>query len=282
MLARHNLRPRHTLGQNFIARPEPIAAALAAADVGPADTVLEIGPGLGALTQALATRAGAVRAIELDRSLAPALAETVGGCGNVRLVFADAREVDYAATVAPASGERAKAIANLPYYATTPLLERLIWSPACFGRIVVLVQAEAVGRIIASPGEAGYGPLSLLAECFYSGEVVTRVPRDCFWPQPHVDSALLALRRRSDAPPREAAEELFALIGAAFAQRRKTVVAALAGNRGGAGGLPALPRDTVRQALADAGLALTVRAEQLSLAEFLRLLTALRNQVAQQ
>lgn len=279
LLAKHNLQPRHTLGQNFIVRPEPIAAAVEAAAVGKTDTVLEIGAGLGTLTRALAARAGRVCAVELDRAFRPALAEAVGACDNVELTFGDARALDLAALVAPAQGTAAKAVANLPYYATSELLEKLILSPARFGRIVILVQAEAAARISAKPGTVGYGPLSLLTGCFYETGIVMRVPRDCFWPQPKVDSALLALRRRPDAPTAEAAAPLLALIRAAFAQRRKTIAAALAHNRGRAGGLPALPRDAVALALAEAGLPAAARAEQLSLDDFARLLTALGNQV---
>lgn len=279
LLAKHALQPRHTLGQNFIVRPEPIAAAVQAALLAKSDTVLEIGAGLGTLTRALAERAGRVCAVELDRAFRPVLAETVGACGNVELTFGDARALDLAALVAPAQGATAKAVANLPYYATSELLEKLILAPARFGRIVILVQAEAAARISAKPGLAGYGPLSLLAECFYETELVMRVARDCFWPQPKVDSALLALKRRPDAPTAEAVAPLHALIRAAFAQRRKTIVAALAHNRGGVGGLPVLPRDVVARALAEAGLPATARAEQLGLADFARLLTALGSQV---
>lgn len=279
LLARHGLQPRHSLGQNFIVKPEPIIAAISAASLAKSDTVLEIGAGLGTLTRALAECSGRVCAIELDRAFQPVLAETVGACDNVELVFGDARSLDLAALVAPAQGNTAKAVANLPYYATSELLERLILCPARFECIVILVQAEAAARITAGPGEAGYGPLSLLAECFYQSELVLRVTRDCFWPQPKVDSALLALRRRPCAPTAEAIGPLYALIRAAFGQRRKTIAAALTHNRGGVGGLSALPRAAVAQALAEAGLPASARAEQLGLTDFMRLLTALGSQV---
>lgn len=282
LLARHNLRPRHTLGQNFIIRPEPVEDAVTAAAVGPEDTVLEIGPGLGTLTRALASRAHRVVAIELDRSFIPVLSETVGPCANVQVTFGDAREQDIKSLLAPATGSNAKAVANLPYYATTELLERLVTSSVAFAAIIVLVQIEAVQRIIAKPGDQGYGPLSLLVEYFYQGSLAARVPRDCFWPQPHVDSALVALHRRPDAPAPSVAEPLFALIRAAFAQRRKTITASLANNRGGIGGLPALPRDTVAQALDACGIKPTARAEELALAQFQALLRVIGNQVTHQ
>lgn len=280
LLRTHGLQPRHTLGQNFIVRQDAVAAAVAAAELGPDDTVLEIGPGLGTLTRALASAAERVVAVELDRGLAPVLAETVGGLTNVALIYGDARRVDLADAVAPATGASAKAVANLPYYVTTPLLEALIWSPAVFGRIIVLVQAEAVGRIIARPGDAGYGPLALLTERFYEAQVTLRVSRDAFWPQPHVDSAIVALTRRPAVPdgppaaPTAADRDLFALIAAAFAQRRKTLVAGLSGNRG-ATGLPPMERVAVLAAMAEAGLAVTVRGEQMTLCEFQRLHAAL-------
>lgn len=282
LLARYGLEPRHTLGQNFIVKPEPVAAAVTAAAVGPEDTVLEIGPGLGTLTRALATQAARVVAIELDRSFVPVLTEVSASCGNVAVTYADAREVDYAALIAPASGARAKAVANLPYYATTALLERLVWSPVSFADIVVLVQVEAVGRVIASPGDEGYGPLSLLIECFYDGRLALRVPRDSFWPQPKVDSALIALRRRSDAPLPADAAKLFGLIRTAFAKRRKTLAAALAQSSGEVGGIAAISRDNVIAALGASGQRPTARAEELTLTEFRDLLTALGNQVTQQ
>jgi 16S rRNA (adenine1518-N6/adenine1519-N6)-dimethyltransferase len=276
LLKGHGLTPRHTLGQNFLARPEALIAAIAAADLGPDDTALEIGPGLGTLTRALASVAGRVTAIELDRGLAEVLAVTVGSLPNVTLVYGDARKVDLSAAVAPAHGATAKVVANLPYYVTTPLLESLVWSPAAFSRIVVLVQAEAVGRIIAAPGDSGYGPLALLVEHFYTAQSVMRVARDAFWPQPNVDSTLVALTRRPGRPdaPSPADRMLFSLIDAAFALRRKTIVAGLAGNRGGIG-LPPLARTDVAAALSRAALPADARAERLSLDQFRRLLAAL-------
>ncbi len=252
-------------GQNFLTAswvPERIAQA---AELGPADGVVEIGPGVGCLTRQLAARAGKVLAYEVDRALEPVLAATVGDLSNLEIVFADVMGRDLAADAAEKlPGLRPSVCANLPYSITTPVLTKL-YQARCFGRILVMVQKEVARRMCAGAGESDYGAFSLLTQWYAEPELLFEVGPECFVPRPKVRSAVVRLVMR-DAPPAKVDETaFFRVVRAAFNQRRKTLANALEGVCG---------REAAAKALAACGLDPRVRGEALSLEDFAALTNA--------
>ncbi len=272
LLRRHGLHPRKRFGQNFLVDANTLAKIVGAGEVGPGDRVLEIGSGLGVLTQALAgaaTTEGQVVTIEVDRDLLPALTETVADLPQVRVVSADALGLDWPRFLDErfASGPSIKVVANIPYNITTPLLSVLLAQRGRFGVIVLLVQKEVAQRLTASPATADYGALSVFAQFHARVETIGIVSRRVFLPAPDVDSAIVHLTPH-DAPPVVVSDEtqFFAVVRAAFGQRRKALVGALSGD-------PALgwDREKATAALAAAGIDAGRRGETLSLEEFARL-----------
>lgn len=274
LLGARGLRPRKGLGQNFLVDRRALAAIVAAVDPTPQDVILEIGPGPGVLTRALCQRAGRVVAVEVDQHMVSLLEETLAGCGNVQVVWANALEADLAALLAAhlAPGQRAKCAANLPYYITSPLLFRLLEEDLPLARIVVMVQREVAQRMVAPPGSPDYGALSVAVQYYTEPRLVARVPRGAFWPPPEVDSAVVAMEVRLHPPVDAPRQALFAVVRAAFGQRRKTVANALAGGLG-------LDRAAVEVALAAAGVDPGRRGETLSLAEFAAIARALAGNI---
>lgn len=254
LLARHGLAPDRALGQNFLVDRHALEAIADAAEL-PADaTVLEVGPGLGALTAQLATRAGRVVSLELDRRLLPALEETVRHHPNVEVRRADAMRFDHD-EMPPGSF----LVANLPYQISTALLAAALESGR-YRRLVVLVQREVAERVVASPGEPGFGAFSLLCAHWAERRVVRHVAPGAFLPPPKVTSSVVRLDAR---PGAEADPALFRLIRDGFRHRRKT----LRGNLRSAGADAA----RVEAAFAELGLDPRVRAEALPLATWRRL-----------
>ncbi len=262
LLRRHGFRFSKSMGQNFLTAawvPERIADE---ARLSPEDGVLEVGPGVGALTARLSDRAGRVLALELDRRLEGVLAETLSGRDNVDVVFADAVKADLPALCRGHLGERPwRVCANLPYNVTTPLLTAFL-EAGCFESVTVMVQKEVAQRICAGPGTAEYGAFTLLAEWYAERELLFTVPPHCFVPQPKVTSAVVRLTRR-DVPAAEVADVpfFFRVVRAAFNQRRKTLVNALSAGLG-------LDRAVVGEALEAEGLPPRIRGEALSLSRF--------------
>ena len=271
LLERHGFRFSRSLGQNFLTAawvPERIADE---ADIIPGDGVLEVGPGVGCLTAALARRAGKVLALELDERLRGVLKETLADFDNVSVVFADAVKADLAALCREHLGERPwRVCANLPYNVTTPLLTAFL-KAGCFESVTVMVQKEVAQRLCARPGTGEYGAFTLLVQWYTEPELLFDVPPHCFVPQPKVTSAVVRLRRR-ETPPAQVSDRdfFFAVVRAAFNQRRKTLPNAVAA------GVKELTRADVEKALADMGLSPTVRGEALSLGQFAALSNALR------
>ncbi len=258
LLTRYGLRADKSFGQNFLVDPTVLAAVVSAARVGAGDTVLEVGPGLGTLTRELAHRARRVIAIELDRRLMPVLEETLAGHDNVEVVNGDALAFDLS-TLPPAS----VLASNLPYNVATPVIARALESGR-FARLACLVQYEVAERLAAEPGDEAFGALSLLVAHFARAEVVRAVSPGAFMPPPQVRSAVVALEVEPGARPRP---RLFALIGAAFAHRRKTLKRNLL--------MAGYAADDVEDALTSTGLEPLVRAERLGLKEFEALLERL-------
>jgi 16S rRNA (adenine1518-N6/adenine1519-N6)-dimethyltransferase len=258
-LARHGLRPDTDLGQHFLLDENLVDVAVREARVGAADVALEIGAGLGVLTVALARAAALVHAVELDRRLEPALIDALAGAANVRLVWGDAMRLDLAA-LAPAP---TRLVANLPYSIATPILLETLWGLPAVERWCVMVQREVADRWLAAPGGRLYGGPSVLVQLGAEATFRRSVPRESFLPRPHVDSALVALRR-TGPPPAPATRSL---VRTAFAQRRKTLANALAA--------AGADKRAVAEALADAGFGPSARPEELPPAVFPALARAL-------
>jgi 16S rRNA (adenine1518-N6/adenine1519-N6)-dimethyltransferase len=275
LLRRHGLRPRKRWGQNFLIDRNTLRNVLRAAEVEPEDCILEIGPGLGTLTLELAQTARRVLAVEIDPLLVEILrAETVTDMANVEVIHGDALEIDLsrlldgAAAVAGRAPARWKAVANIPYYITTPLIERLLGVKERLERIVLMVQREVASRLTAAPGSEEYGSLSVFAQYHAVPEVTARVSRTAFLPPPAVDSAIVRLRVRQEPAAAVRDERLFfQVVRAAFEQRRKTLLNALTT-------VPGLAREAAGAALAQAGIAPSRRGETLAVADFARLADA--------
>lgn len=226
LLARHGLSPSRALGQNFVVDPNTVRRIARLAEVGPGDRVLEIGPGLGSLTLALAETGASVLAVERDRHLLPVLREVVAGHA-VEVVEGDAMTADWTALLGDGPWVL---VANLPYNIATPLVADLLDRVPAITRMLVMVQREVGERLAAPPGCAAYGAVSVKVAYWATATVVARVPATVFLPQPKVESVLVRIVRRPEpAVPDIAPERLFALVRAGFGQRRKMLRRSLAG-----------------------------------------------------
>lgn len=267
VIRRFGLRPRRRFGQHFLVSQRALDRILDAADLSPADNVLEVGAGLGTLTVALAERAGSVTAVEVDDTLIPVLRTVVGRRATVRIVHGDILQLDLLALF-PQDGSR-KVVSNLPYNIASPLIVRLLELPLGVTRMVLTVQREVAERLAAVPGTKDYGALSVVVQYRADVAVVGRVPATAFYPPPEVESAIVRMEAR--APPAVALRDeqaFFAVVRAAFGQRRKTLRNALV----------ALAIDPVEAEAAcrDAGIDPRRRGETLSLYEFAALSEAVR------
>jgi 16S rRNA (adenine1518-N6/adenine1519-N6)-dimethyltransferase len=262
-LRRFDVRPNRELGQNFLIDNNILEVIGRAAELDVADVVLEIGGGLGVLSEYLAHRVGYLHVVEIDTSLEPALAEALEPFTNTSLHLADAVKLDLGALAPPAT----KVVANLPYgVAATVMLKSIAELPEAT-LWVAMVQREVGERLAAAPGGKSYGATSVLAQLACEVRLLRRVPRTVFHPEPNVDSALMLLRRRAPAP----SSELTALVHAGFAHRRKALAGSLALTPGAAEDL----RAAVRNALETLGLPPDARAERLSPEDWARLAAAL-------
>jgi 16S rRNA (adenine1518-N6/adenine1519-N6)-dimethyltransferase len=262
-LRRFDVRPNRELGQNFLIDDNILGVIGRAAELDAGDVVLEVGGGLGVLSEYLAPRVAHLHVVEVDRSLEAPLAEALGPFGNATLHVADAVKLDLAA-LRPAPG---KVVANLPYgVAATVLLKSIAELPDA-SLWVAMVQREVGDRLAASPGGKSYGATSVLAQLACEVRFLRRVPRTVFHPEPNVESALVLLRRRAPAP----SPQLTTLVHAAFAHRRK----ALAGSLALAPGAPADIRDVARAALEAIGHPADARAERLAPDDWPRLADAI-------
>jgi 16S rRNA (adenine1518-N6/adenine1519-N6)-dimethyltransferase len=261
-LKKHGLFLKKSLGQNFLVDPGVLERILEAVDPGPEDGVLEVGPGIGAMTRALAERAGAVTALEFDPRFLPALEESLAGAPPVRTVHGDVLKADLRAMLLEMEAKTRKVAANLPYYITSPALIRFLEMRDLLERIVVLVQKEVADRLTAAAGSKDYGSLSVLAQYHAETRVASYVPNSAFLPPPKVSSAIVLLKIR-DRPPVEVPDEalFFRVARAAFGQRRKTLLNALAG------GLHE-EKDRVQSVLRQAGVDPGERGENLGLEDY--------------
>jgi 16S rRNA (adenine1518-N6/adenine1519-N6)-dimethyltransferase len=255
--------PRKRLGQHFLIDPNIVRKIVALAGLRPDETVLEIGPGRGILTKALAGEAGAVLAIEVDPKLHAYLEEMLGDCANVDLRLGDALTFDYR-QVPP----RTVVVANLPYNVSTPLLVKLLDTRARFDRLILMLQTEVARRLAAPPGSGEYGSLSVLTQHAAEVSLAFQVSPSCFRPRPEVGSAVVSLVPRQELPWGARDEAAFCrLVRAAFAHRRKTIANSLRDE--------GLQPDRIAAALNAAGVAPGRRAETVTVAEFRTLAHAL-------
>ena len=277
VLERHGFTFKKSFGQNFLTDTNILQKIVDTAEVDDQVNVIEIGPGIGALTEFLAERAAEVMAFEIDHRLVPILADTLRDFDNVTVVNEDILKVDLAQHIQNFKNPDLpiKVVANLPYYITTPILMHLIESGIPFSEFVVMMQKEVADRISAKPNTKAYGSLSIAVQYYMTAKVAFIVPRTVFVPAPNVDSAILKMVRRPE--PAVAVEDesfFFKVSKASFTHRRKT----LWNNLTGYFGKSEEVKDKLTKALDQAGLSPSVRGEALSLAEFASLADALKGQ----
>ncbi|MCF0137389.1 MAG: ribosomal RNA small subunit methyltransferase A [Oscillospiraceae bacterium] len=263
LLGRHGFRFSKSMGQNFLTAawvPERIAGeALLSESTG----VLEVGPGIGCLTEQLSYRAGKVLAVELDKALKPVLSETLAHCPNVEIIFGDVLKQNLPELVREKFGDmRACVCANLPYNVTSPLITSFL-EAGCFDTITVMIQREVAKRICALPGSADYGAFTLLVQWYADAEILFDVAPGCFIPQPKVTSSVIRLRTR-ERPPTEVRDReiFFRAVRSAFGMRRKTLLNALSSGFGDIG------REELEKILIFCKFDPKIRGEALSFGDF--------------
>ena len=265
VLQKYNFNFQKKYGQNFLVDPHVLEKIMDAAQITKEDCVVEIGPGIGTMTQYLAERAGEVVAVEIDKNLIPILEETLSEYDNVTVINDDILKVDLNSIVEEKNqGKPVKIVANLPYYITTPIIMGLFENHVPLKSITVMVQKEVADRMHVGPGTKDYGALSLAVQYYAKPEIVAIVPPNCFIPRPNVGSAVIRLTRY-EAPPVCVKNEkfMFSLIRASFNQRRKTLANSLANAQN-----LSLSREKVTRTLEGMGLSPTIRGEALTLEQF--------------
>lgn len=265
VLAKHDFKFKKSLGQNFLTDKNILQKIVTAAEVSEEDVVLEVGPGAGALTQALAEKAFQVMAVELDQTLLPILKETLQDYPNVVVVQGDILKLNIQELMSHYPQKRWKLVANLPYYITTPVIMRFLEEKIPLRSLTVMVQKEVAERMAAQPGGKDFGMLSVSVQYYTKPRLVTIVPKTVFVPQPEVDSAVICLAMR-EKPAVEVPSEkdFFRVVKAAFSQRRKTLRNALLGSLG-------IEKELLEEILAKSGIEGNRRGETLSLEEFAKL-----------
>jgi 16S rRNA (adenine1518-N6/adenine1519-N6)-dimethyltransferase len=270
ILQKYGFRFQKKFGQNFLIDPHVLEKIVRAADVNAEDCVVEIGPGIGTLTQYLAKYAREVCAVEIDKNLIPILTEdTLKDWDNVTVINEDCLKVDMNRLVEEHNGGRpVKVVANLPYYITTPILMELLEKHVPFASITVMVQKEVADRMQAGPGSKDYGALSLAVQFYTVPEIMANVPPNCFIPRPNVGSAVIRLTGRTEENRVRVKDEhlMFRLIRASFAQRRKTLMNGLKNSQE-----LAYTKEEIETAIRDCGLPAAVRGEALTLEQFAQL-----------
>lgn len=268
VLQKYHFNFQKKFGQNFLIDTHVLEKIIAAAEVTKDDFVLEIGPGIGTMTQYLCEHARAVAAVEIDKNLIPILADTLGAYDNVEIINEDILKVDIAKLAQEKNdGRPIKVVANLPYYITTPIIMGLFESHVPIDSITVMVQKEVADRMQVGPGTKDYGALSLAVQYYAKPEIVANVPPNCFMPRPKVGSAVIRLTRHKEAPVQVEDEKLmFRIIRASFNQRRKTLANGLKNS-----GELSLSKEVIEESITELGVPVTIRGEALSLAQFAEL-----------
>lgn len=265
VLQKYDFTFQKKFGQNFLIDTHVLEKIISAAGITEEDFVLEIGPGIGTMTQYLASAAREVCAVEIDKSLIPILEDTLKDYDNVTVINQDILKVDIAELAREKNqGKPIKVVANLPYYITTPIIMGLFESHVPVESITVMVQKEVADRMQVGPGTKDYGALSLAVQYYAEPYIVANVPPNCFMPRPKVGSAVIRLTRHKEPPVRVKDEKLlFGIIRASFNQRRKTLANGLKNYEG----LP-FTKEEIEEAISQCGFSPSVRGEALSLKEF--------------
>lgn len=276
VIQKHGFDFQKKFGQNFLIDPHVLDKIIAAAGITKDDFVLEIGPGIGTMTQYLAEAAREVTAVEIDRNLIPILEETLAEYDNVTVINQDILKLDLEALSQEKNGGRPiKVVANLPYYITTPIIMGLFESHVPIENITVMVQKEVADRMQVGPGTKDYGALSLAVQYYAKPEIVANVPPNCFMPRPNVGSAVIRLTRHDTVPVDVEDEKLmFAIIRASFNQRRKT----LANGLSNAPGIR-LSKEEIQESITELGVPVTIRGEALTLQQFAELSNIIKHKI---
>ena len=268
VLQKYNFVFQKKFGQNFLIDTHVLDKIIGSAEITKDDCVLEIGPGIGTMTQYLACAAGKVAAVEIDKALIPILEDTLDGYDNVQVINEDVLKVDIAELAKRENeGKPIKVVANLPYYITTPIIMGLFESHVPIDSITIMVQKEVADRMQVGPGTKDYGALSLAVQYYAKPEIVAIVPPNCFMPRPNVGSAVIRLTRHKEVPVQVNDEKLmFKIIRASFNQRRKTL----------ANGLNNAPdihlsKEVIQESIEELGVPVTIRGEALTLQQFAQL-----------
>ena len=268
VLQKYNFSFQKKFGQNFLIDTHVLDKIIASAEITKDDMVLEIGPGIGTMTQYLACAAGKVVAVEIDKTLIPILEDTLSEYDNVQIINQDVLKVNLAKLAEEENGGKPiKVVANLPYYITTPIIMGLFENHVPLKSITVMVQKEVADRMQVGPGTKDYGALSLAVQYYAKPYIVANVPPNCFMPRPKVGSAVIRLERYEEPPVQVADEKLmFRIIRASFNQRRKTLVNGLKNS-------PEIQfsKEEIEAAIETLGMGACVRGEALTLEEFARL-----------
>ncbi|MCR5667338.1 MAG: 16S rRNA (adenine(1518)-N(6)/adenine(1519)-N(6))-dimethyltransferase RsmA [Eubacterium sp.] len=268
VLNKYKFEFQKKFGQNFLIDPTVLDRIIDAADITKDDFVLEIGPGIGTMTQRLCEVAGSVAAVEIDRALIPILKDTLSGYDNVEIINQDILKVDIEKLAEEKNnGRPIKVVANLPYYITTPIIMQLFEKNVPLKSITVMVQKEVADRMQAKPGKKDYGALSLAVQYYASAEIVANVPPNCFMPRPKVGSAVIHLECYEEKPVQPDNERLFfKIIRASFNQRRKTLA-------NGLNNAPTIPlsKEEIIEVITESGFTDNIRGEKLSIEEFAKL-----------
>lgn len=269
LLEKYGFKFSKSLGQNFLIDGNIVRKIVEEAGVDKDTNVLEIGPGIGTLTEELAINAKNVVAVELDKKLLPILDETLDSYDNVEIIHGDILEVDIDKIIEEKlEGGPIKIVANLPYYVTTPIIGRLLEDELNIESISVMVQKEVAERMIAPPGSKTYGSLSVFVGFYTDAEIIVKVPNTVFMPKPKIDSAVIRLNIKKELPDIDR-EKFFKVVKAAFSKRRKTILNSLSSY-----GFD-IEKDIIRKALEDSGIKVSERAENISIKEFMKLSASL-------
>lgn len=268
VLQKHQFQFQKKYGQNFLIDSNVLQKIVDAAEIGKEDCVLEIGPGIGTMTQYLAEQAGRVIAVEIDKNLIPILNDTLSAYDNITLLCGDILKTDIQGLCDTYNaGKPLKVVANLPYYITTPIIMGLFEGGVPLSSITIMVQKEVADRMRVGPGTKDYGALSLAVQYYAKPEIVAQVSPDCFIPKPGVGSTVIKLTRYASPPVSVKNEkQMFSLIRAAFNQRRKTLVNALSN-----AGMEQITKERVQNVLEEMGLSPSIRGESLTLDRFAEL-----------
>lgn len=269
-LKRYNISPKKYLGQNFLVDEVVVDRMIRACGLVKDDWVMEIGAGLGVLTRRLAREVKNVLAVEKDRNVCVALRDMVKGSGNINIICDDFLGLDIERTLIEAP-EKIKVIGNLPYYITSPIIEKLITNRLNFDSIYITVQKEVAERICASPGGKDYGSLSVFVQFYTRPRILLNIGRDCFYPEPEVDSSFVELMvLRKPSVDVNDADKFFAVVKAGFGQRRKTLLNSLLSSEA-----ITLDKNALAELLKKIGIDPGIRAEKLSLEQFARIANAI-------